>query len=146
MKKIKLVSNIIINELEQILLIKKETSNKTYPISGKLEKNEEWMKGAKREIIEETKLKPQNTKYITKSKQIFLGDKEIETQWFFTSKLSGVLEQNYREGFLYWQDIATIDTTDLLSGDKQIIIDFLNQNLKSEYSFTYDIARNLIND
>lgn len=146
MIKIKLVSNIIINENEEILLIKKTTSNRTYPISGKLEENEKWLDGAKREIREETALTPMNTHFITKSTQVFENDKEIETQWFFTSWVSGKIEKDYREGEIFWADIDDIDELDLLTGDKKIITDFLTGELKDCYLFNYDQNRELIND
>lgn len=146
MKKINLVSNIIINEEEQILLIAKTTSNKSYPISGKLETGENWLDGAKREIFEETSLKAMNTSYITKSTQVFENDKIIQTLWFFTSWTMGKIKEDYREGKIYWLDLDLLDEENLLEGDKKIIIDFLNDELQENYDFKYDENRVLIND
>lgn len=146
MKKINLVSNIIINDEDKILLIYKDTSKRVYPISGKLEENENWLQGAKREIFEETTLKAVNTSYITKSSQYFENDKEIQTQWFLTTWFNGTVVEDYREGKIFWQDIETIDEVDLLEGDKQIIIDFLTDQVKESYDFKYDENRYLIND
>lgn len=146
MKKINLVCNIIINENEEILLIEKKTSNKTYPISGKLEIGEQWIDGAKREIFEETNLKAINTRYITSSTQTFTDDKIIETKWFFTSWVSGQLHSNYREGTIFWSSLEHLEAQNLLLGDKKIILDFLNDELLKHYVFTYDKNRQLIND
>lgn len=146
MKKINLVCNIIINENEEILLIEKKTSNKTYPISGKLEIGEQWIDGAKREIFEETNLKAINTRYITSSTQTFTDDKIIETKWFFTSWVSGQLQSNYREGTIFWSSLEHLEGQNLLLGDKKIILDFLNDELLKHYVFKYDKNRQLIND
>lgn len=143
MKKINLVSNIVINNKNQILLIRKQSSNKIYPISGKLEINEKWIKGAKREIFEETTLKAQNIKYLTKAKQIFQNDKKISTKWFLTTNFTGSINSNYREGYIYWEDIQNLNNVDMLIGDKKIIFDYLNQKLKKNYTFKYDKKRNL---
>ena len=146
MKKIDLVTNIIINEKDEILVIYKDTSNHHYPISGKVERGEDLILAAKREIFEETTLKAVNTHMITKCHQFFENDKEINSTWFLTTWFSGEIEKDYREGTLSWVNVEDIDTLDFLEGDREIIVDFLTDNLKESYEYKYDENRVLIND